>query len=74
MSLGPRNKKPDGLIDGCFGPSAYCERCKYEKDFGDMHEMYCKSCREIVARQPANTIKTMTVEDLMEAYNKNNEN
>ena len=43
MSMTPR-KKPEGLIDGCFGPSAYCLRCQYEKDFEHSQDPYCAAC------------------------------
>lgn len=31
MSLTPR-KRPEGLIDGCFGKSEYCPNCDYHVD------------------------------------------
>jgi hypothetical protein len=47
MSLIPRNKKPEGLIDGCFGPSSYCERCEYEKEPENMGDRFCSMCKKI---------------------------
>ena len=43
MSLLPR-KKPEGLIDGCFGPSAYCSSCQYAKEYDRLNEHLCRSC------------------------------
>lgn len=31
MGLSPR-KRPEGLIDGCFGRSSYCPSCDYHID------------------------------------------
>ena len=40
------HKKPEGLIDGCFGPSAYCSSCQYSKEHDRMNDNLCRSCGE----------------------------
>lgn len=45
-------KKPEGLIDGCFGISEYCSKCDYAKDWEDTNERLCKSCRIIEGYSP----------------------
>ena len=44
MSL-MQSKKPEGLIDGCFGKSSYCTKCGLEKELFEINEYMCLSCR-----------------------------
>jgi hypothetical protein len=47
MSLMPR-KRPEGLIDGCWGRATYCAKCDYaiEESF-DRDGYLCKSCKAL---------------------------
>jgi hypothetical protein len=52
MSLMPR-KRPEGLIDGCWGRATYCAKCDYEIEWSFDRDGYlCKSCKALESLSP----------------------
>lgn len=62
MSLMPR-KKPEGLIDGCWGPSQYCSKCNYAKEWPYGDDYLCKSCRAMESIAPETKMVIQIIED-----------